>query len=274
MLNATDLVTAFEQIIGWPYITPGTNDENGIDCSGAFVRAYRKHGFSIAHGSNTIYRKHCSETGWIGGDISRLVVGMAVFKHRADGGEPDKYRGDGHGNLYHIGLVTSTSPLRIVHATPPVAKADAVLGQWSHYGRLADVLYAESKGNLASIGVDSNMTAESAIVWAADGNPVKLRPTPGTDKPYLAKVPCGAAVTVFEQAAGWSQVSYLGKRGYMLTEFLIQGGAGGKITEVNGDTESKAGTSALAELAARVSELERLLAECSERLTACEEGGA
>ena len=120
------------------------------------------------------------------------------------------------------------------------------------------------------------MTTETAIVWAADGNPVKLRPTPATDKPYLAKVPCGAAVTVFGQAAGWSQISHQGKRGYMLTEFLVQGEAGANSGSAGSDGEpgSEASLLALAELTTRVNELERLLAECSERLTACEEGGA
>jgi len=262
MIKATDLAKAFEQILGWPYVSPGTNDQNGIDCSGAFVRAYRMHGLSITHGSNTIFRKHCSETGRINGDASRLAIGMAVFKHRADGNEPDKFRGDGNGNLYHIGLVTAIAPLRIVHATPPAAKADATLGQWSHYGRLTDILYEESNNKSPITGGESNMTTDTAMVWAADGNPVKLRPTPSTDKPYLAKVPCGATVTVFGQAAGWSQVSYQGKRGYMLTEFLVMGESAANSGPVESVINMGNGMNVLtlAELTARVNELERLLA--------------
>ncbi len=46
----------FAEIVGWPYVSPGTNDRNGIDCSGAFVRAYKMAGKSIYHGSNRIER--------------------------------------------------------------------------------------------------------------------------------------------------------------------------------------------------------------------------
>ena len=55
-LTAAFLIRKFNEIIGWPYASPGTNDENGIDCSGAFVRAYRAAGKNIYHGSNRIER--------------------------------------------------------------------------------------------------------------------------------------------------------------------------------------------------------------------------
>ena len=50
-------------MLSWPYVSPCTNDSRGIDCSGLFVKAYRDQGASIYHGSNTIYRKYCSEKG-------------------------------------------------------------------------------------------------------------------------------------------------------------------------------------------------------------------
>ena len=253
MIKAHDIAQDFEEIIGWPYKSPGSNDQNGIDCSGAFVRSYRKHGMTIAHGSNSIYRNHCSATGPIGG-IGDLHVGMVVFKHRNDGKEPTKYQGDGIGNLYHIGLVTSISPLRIAHATDPIAKVDTTLSNWTHCGWLEDVDYAAVTG-----GGDQPpaQAAAQARVWSADGNPVKLRPTPGTNKPYLAKVPRGEMVSAAPQAEGWSQVNWKGKRGYMRTEFLDFGNAQSKGEE---------------QLALRVQELERLMAECGERLSALEKG--
>lgn len=54
MLNLEQLISDFEACIGFPYASPGTNDERGIDCSGMFVRAFRRQGASIYHGSNTI----------------------------------------------------------------------------------------------------------------------------------------------------------------------------------------------------------------------------
>ena len=145
MVNKDKLIASFEEIIGWPYASPGSNDQRGIDCSGAFVRAYRAQGAGIYHGSNTIYRRHLGLSGPIHG-ISSLAPGMAVFKNRQDGREPAQYRNDGIGNMYHIGLVASAKPLRIIHATTPVAKVDTTLGNWSHFGCLKAVDY-EGQGS-------------------------------------------------------------------------------------------------------------------------------
>ena len=71
----------FEEIIGWPYASPGTGDQRGIDCSGAWVRVYGRYGKRVFHGSNTMFRKHCLETGPIHG-TGPLLLGMAVFKAR------------------------------------------------------------------------------------------------------------------------------------------------------------------------------------------------
>ena len=56
MLDVKKLIASVEACLGGPYVSPGTNDSRGIDCSGLFVKAYRDQGASIYHGSNTIYR--------------------------------------------------------------------------------------------------------------------------------------------------------------------------------------------------------------------------
>ena len=78
MLDVNKLIVSVEECLGWPYVSPGTNDSRGIDCSGLFVKAYRDQGASIYHGSNTIYRKYCSEKGKLS-SVSQLKPGMAVF---------------------------------------------------------------------------------------------------------------------------------------------------------------------------------------------------
>lgn len=135
MLNVQQLIADFESCIGWPYASPGTNDERGIDCSGMFVRAYRLQGERIYHGSNTIWRKHLADKGVIN-SVSDLHPGMAVFKWKAD--TPAKF-GDDLGDFCHIGLVTSVKPLRIVHASTDgmQVKADSRLGKWKYWGVLA-----------------------------------------------------------------------------------------------------------------------------------------
>ena len=136
MINIEQLIADFEDCIGWPYASPGSNDERGIDCSGMFVRAYRLQGQRIYHGSNTIWRKHLSEKGRIR-SAADLKPGMAVFKWKPD--TPAKFRDD-EGDFCHIGLVTSVSPLRIVHASTEgmKVKADRKIGKWQYWGVLAE----------------------------------------------------------------------------------------------------------------------------------------
>lgn len=132
------LCQSFEDCLGFPYASPGSNDERGIDCSGMFVRAFRQQGGRIYHGSNTIWRKHLSRKGAIGRSTV-LRRGMAVFKWREEG-DPQQ---DGLGNFYHIGLVTQVDPLRIVHASTRgmCVRADTTADAWTHWGALADVRY-------------------------------------------------------------------------------------------------------------------------------------
>lgn len=149
MVDKAQLIHDFEACLGWPYRSPGGTEadcsESGIDCSGMFVRAYRLQGEKIAHGSNTIWREHLSGKGKIVSEDD-LAPGMAVFKWLDTG---DRQQ-DGLGNFCHIGLVTGTHPLRIVHASTDgmVVRADSSLGQsrtggflWKYWGRLRKVAY-------------------------------------------------------------------------------------------------------------------------------------
>jgi len=54
-------------------------DERGINCSGMFVRAFRRQGASIYHGSNTIFRKYLARSGTIA-SAAGLRPGMAGVK--------------------------------------------------------------------------------------------------------------------------------------------------------------------------------------------------
>jgi len=137
MLDVQQLIRDFEDCIGWPYVSPGSNDERGIDCSGMFVRAYRRQGARIYHGSNTIWRRHLSRKGLIL-SVDDLQPGMAVFKWKEK--TPEKFS-DNLGDFCHIGLVTSVTPLRIVHASTEgmQVKVDRKLGKWQYWGVLAAV---------------------------------------------------------------------------------------------------------------------------------------
>lgn len=227
-INRNKLIASFEEIIGWPYESPGSNDRNGIDCSGAFVRAYRQQGVSIYHGSNTIFRKHCSATGKIN-SAADLLPGMALFKRRDDGGEPSKYRGDGNGNLYHIGLVCSVNPLKIIHATTPCAKADSKIGNWSYWGKLSDVDYGGTVDDTPmpdsdTANPDSAGTGyETATVTSDNGLPVKMRDKPDKGCKLYWEIPVGTQVRVIERdnLSGWHKIRHDGRSGYMQSKYLV-----------------------------------------------------
>lgn len=157
MLNLSQLISDFEACIGFPYASPGTNDARGIDCSGMFVRAFRRQGASIYHGSNTIFRKYLARSGTIA-SAADLCPGMAVFKWKSE--TPARFS-DGLGDFCHIGLVTSVSPLRIVHASTEgiAVKADSKIGKWRYWGWLKDVAETSS---INSAG-DSAVSTPSSV---------------------------------------------------------------------------------------------------------------
>lgn len=137
MLDVNKLIASAEECVGWPYVSPGSNSSKGIDCSGLFVKCFKDQGGKIYHGSNTIYRKYCSEKGKLT-SVDQLLPGMAVFKHKST--DTTKYP-DGLGDFYHIGMVTSVKPLRIVQASSVSKKVivDSKLGKWVYWGWLKDV---------------------------------------------------------------------------------------------------------------------------------------
>lgn len=218
MLDLKRLLQSFEEIIGWPYQSPGSNDQNGIDCSGAFVRAYRAQGASIYHGSNRIIRVHCRDVIQVT-SAGQLRPGMAVFKRRDDGAEPAEYKPGGKnyvptlvGNYYHIGLVASVNPLRIIHATTPVAKVDTALGTWAWAGYLKDVNYGEEAGTVPTPRTDY------ATTMAASGSTVNLRKSPDGD--YMLKIPLGTRIPVYAENGGWYQTNYNGFLGWIDGQYL------------------------------------------------------
>ena len=148
---------------------------------------------------------------------------MAAFKARQPGEAlyalprgylPGGGRYDGDLNDYHhIGLIDD-DPAYVLNAKSVADgfKRSKITEGWEFVARLKDVQYDDVN--------NGDVVMTDAYVISADGNPVKLRPTPSNDKPYLAKVPVGTAVEVVDNADGWSNVIWGDKRGYMMTKFL------------------------------------------------------
>lgn len=237
MITVEEIASAFRSMLGWPYASPGSNDENGVDCSGAFVYAYRLYGQSIYHGSNRMIRRFCHDVRRVNG-AAQLRVGMAIFKSRSDlSGMKAEYKPGGRYydpalplDYYHVGLVTSVEPLQIINATQPEVLISTRLNGWTDAGYLNAVEYPDTDdgGGSGDDGDDDGDTdggGESgdvvAYAVAEQGGSVNLRRSPTTGAAILARVPLGRRVRAMAVQNGWRKVRYGAVEGYMMDEFLI-----------------------------------------------------
>lgn len=216
------------------YRLGGDGSDGTCDCIGLIIGAIRRAGgkWTGTHGSN--YAARFAVGGMMRNvDAADLELGWIVFKARGpmDAGYdlPEKYRVGGASytgdvmDYYHVGVVTGVEPLAITHCTKgggvDGVTVDSRQGDWRYAGPCAVVTYAADTDSPE--GGDTSMETRRATVISQDGNPVKLRSTPSTDKPYLAKVPVGTQVEVMQDAQGWAQVRLpSGQVGYMIDEFL------------------------------------------------------
>ena len=174
-ISAEALTRSVESAMGWPYVSPGSNNSDGIDCSGLLVYGFRQNGGSIYHGSNTIYRSYLTEKGKLT-SAKQLIPGMAVFKWNPN--TPAKFH-DGLGDFQHVGVVTRVNPLRIVHASSVAGKviADTKIGKWKFWGKLKGVDYGgDSMGILDDIMKAVSNQQHTQATTATD-----LQPTTQTD---------------------------------------------------------------------------------------------
>jgi len=237
MITVSQIDSAFQTIIGWPYVSPGFNNQNGIDCSGAFVYAYQKYGKSIYHGSNRIIRAYCKNPFTVT-KLNQLEPGMTILKSRADLSQlPNEYKPGGQyynpqlpHDYYHIGLVVSVNPLQIINATTPVARVDTNLSLWSTAGYLNAVDYTGGTPTPTpppepppepDPAPDPTPVPGTAITVAPTGKTVNLRKSASTTSVVLVRVPLGERVQVLAgYDAVWWKVKYQNMTGYMMREFL------------------------------------------------------
>lgn len=254
------------------YREGGSGKDGTCDCVGLIMGAMQEAGHSKypMHSSNYFARYQMDSLEPIN-SAGDCFLGEIVYKgidstddlheRYLPGGR--YYTGD-ELDYYHVGIVTSVNPLNITHCTSGGSAngiiVDTKIGIWSRGGRLKDIDYDENSGG------DDSVAIQFAAVTSENGLPVKLRSGKSTKNEgnVLVKLPVGTAVRIQEDGDDWSRVecSYQGKAysGYMVSSFLEPTDAEGD----DGDTDEFAGASTLE---SRVDELERLVAEMSERLS-------
>lgn len=193
----------------------GTGGE--CDCIGLIIGAIRRSGgtWTGIHGSNYAARNEMAYLMPVT-DAEDLNVGEIVYKAAMPGQTnyalPSRYAKDpDQRDYYHVGVVRSVNPPQIVHCTSPGGiTTDSKLGRWTHRGWLSKV---SQEGGIPVIDV------QTATVVATTGSTVNLRKSPGGA--LIDRVPVGTQVPVTAQQDGWSRISYNGRDGWMMSQYLL-----------------------------------------------------
>lgn len=237
MITKNEIILLFNRMLEerWSYEW-GAAKEGCVDCSGAFVYAYKQEGLSVYHGSNRMARVEVEELL----PVSQARPGMIAFKKREPGEEgynlPDEYLPSGshyNGDLadyYHVGLVDE-DPAYVLNAqsTKTGFVRSKITENWDAVGYGKQIDY---NGEDAGV-VDPPVIVpeiQRATVISANKGPVKMRSKPSTDNRLYENVPYGTVVSVLEYGAEWSKIVFNGKEGYMMSSFLsFEEGAGENI---------------------------------------------
>lgn len=213
-MKSLELISLFEKMYKehWSYEW-GAAREGCVDCSGAFVYAFKKFGQTIAHGSNSIARQYIS------GEIrkaSEAKPGWIVFKWReANSDTPDKYKADGLGDFYHVGLCTLDCNSVLNAKGTNSGFCQDPLSKWAYAAPLKGVDYSDQEG-------DEHMAVlyKAVVTTARDDLRVRSKPSIGD---IIEHVPRGKTVDVLDDSnSEWFYISYNGITGYASSTYLTR----------------------------------------------------
>lgn len=121
-----------------------------MDCQSFVEYCAAKAGYKFnARGTNDIWRNYLAAKGSTAS--FPLAVGDCVLKWRAESAKlPERYRGDGNGDFYHIGIITCLNPITVCHSANSTenGKKDTFTSiadlakVWSHCGILKNTATA------------------------------------------------------------------------------------------------------------------------------------
>lgn len=214
MIQVNALIALFKRMLDehWAYEW-GAAREGCVDCSGAFVWAYKQLGASIEHGSNSIAHLRVGE--YV--SISEAKPGYAVFKLRAWRDDSDnggnRWFGQQPGDVYHIGLMGDDGKVLNAQSTKTGFVASDAAG-WAFAAPLKDVIYKEGDGKVFG----------NATVRVTSGY-LNIRDGASTRSKVIAKAGNGARVNIIREAGGTGWVFGAlasGEAGYMSSEYLVE----------------------------------------------------
>lgn len=215
-LSAVDAIQAESPA----YRSGGKAEDGTCDCIGLIIGALNRCGVKWPgiHGSNWAARNAMA---WLlpVSDASDLTVGDIVYKGKRPGESgyalPDRYASDPDRNdYYHVGVVRSISPLRIIHCTSPGGvTTDTKVGKWAYRGGLTLLDRSACEESSAAV------VPGTATVTASSGSTVNLRTSASKRGKVLTKIPVGNDVTVLDVNGEWAKIQFP-VTGYIMLDFL------------------------------------------------------
>lgn len=209
-----------------------------MDCQAFIENCMKKVGISKdLAGSNAWFRAMT----WTGtpeeckAKFGSIPKGALLFILKNDGGEKERGYYDGKGNASHIGLKTGrgkgaqhSSSSRGCVCESEFKDKTIPNGGWNRIGLWDRFDYGEKINALLSgqqtpqIDDDIEVVIHmySAIVSTSNGLGANFRSRKSTNGGYIGKIPEGATVTVTADDGTWSNVTYNGKSGYVMSQYL------------------------------------------------------
>lgn len=221
MIDAGKFADVGFKYLGVPY--------SKMDCQEFIERCMQDCGLRMdLKGSNAWYRK----MDWTGSPEECVSVfgsvpkGALLFIVSDDGGEIPRGYTDGKGNAEHVGTVTHTGKGAIHSSSSKGCVCESEFynktirnGGWNRVGLSTLFDYGEKVNQILS-GEEVEIVMEYATVKTPDGNPVKLRPSKSTSKPYIGKINSGETLLIQSKDGEWAEVDFDGQHGYIMQKFL------------------------------------------------------
>ena len=217
-IPVNELISCFERMRDehWDYCLNSAR-EGCVDCSGAFVWAYKQFDKTILHGSNSIARLYVGDLL----SISYARPGMVAVKVKdwTDDDDTNRWYDSEPGNVYHIGLVIQNgSEMNVIEAKG--AKWGVVQtkldNKWKFVAYLDDVDYTQK---MEETIMEYKYTGSIHLTSGY----VHLRSQPNITSKSIAKLYHGEPVEIGDSSQpNWYAIKdEAGNEGYVYSKYVV-----------------------------------------------------
>ena len=217
-IPVNELISCFERMRDehWDYCLNSAR-EGCVDCSGAFVWAYKQFNKTILHGSNSIARLSVGDLL----SISYARPGMVAVKVKdwTDDDDTNRWYDSEPGNVYHIGLVIQNgSEMNVIEAKG--AKWGVVQtkldNKWKFVAYLDDVDYTQK---MEETIMEYKYTGSIHLTSGY----VHLRAQPNVTSKSIAKLYHGEPVEIGDSSQpNWYAIKdESGNEGYVYSKYVV-----------------------------------------------------